>query len=114
EAQFERPDALDITREPNKHLAFGHGIHFCLGAPLARLEGQIALSTLLRRLPALRLSAPEALRWRPSFVIRGLEALPVGVSCGGGYDTIGAGSGRWLGAARRVGGSGRQRGPGPR
>jgi cytochrome P450 PksS len=78
EAHFERPDTLDIAREKNKHIAFGLGIHFCLGAPLARLEGQIAVQTLLRRLPRLRLNAaPEALRWRPTFALRGLEALPV-------------------------------------
>ncbi|MGI8917361.1 MAG: cytochrome P450 family protein [Pyrinomonadaceae bacterium] len=75
---FENPDELDITREPNKHLAFGQGIHFCLGAPLARLEGEIAINTLLRRMPDLHLSvATESLRWRPSMVLRGLESLPV-------------------------------------
>jgi cytochrome P450 PksS len=79
ETVFENPDRLDITREPNKHLAFGYGIHFCLGAPLARMEGQVAISTLLRRLPNLRLKvAPKSLRWRPSLFLRGLEALPVG------------------------------------
>jgi cytochrome P450 len=78
ESVFENADELDITREPNKHLAFGQGIHFCLGAPLARLEGEIAINTLLRRLPDLHLSvAPESLRWRPSMVLRGLESLPV-------------------------------------
>lgn len=77
--QFERPDILDIAREKNKHLAFGHGSHFCLGAPLARLEGQIAINTLLRRMPGLRLLGPtEKLRWRPTPILRGLEALPVG------------------------------------
>jgi cytochrome P450 len=61
--QFPDPDTLDLAREPNKHLAFGLGIHYCLGAPLARLEGEIAISTLLRRAPGLRLSvAPQALR----------------------------------------------------
>jgi len=75
---FDHPDVLDITRENNKHLAFGHGVHFCLGASLARLEGQIAISTLIRRMPNLRLlSAPDQLRWRGTFVLRGLEALPV-------------------------------------
>ena len=75
---FDNPDSLDITRTNNKHLAFGHGPHFCLGASLARLEGQIAISTLIQRLPNLRLSvAPDQLRWRGTFVLRGLEALPV-------------------------------------
>jgi cytochrome P450 PksS len=78
ERQFADPDKLDITREPNRHLAFGLGAHFCLGAALARLEGQIALATLLRRLPQLRLAVePGALRWRPGLVLRGLVALPV-------------------------------------
>ena len=76
--QFERPDVLDLAREPNRHVAFGQGIHYCLGAPLARLEGQIAFTTLLRRFPDLRLAVPrDALRWRRSVPLRGLEALPV-------------------------------------
>jgi cytochrome P450 len=78
ETVFENPDRLDITREPNKHLSFGQGIHFCLGAPLARVEAQIAINTLLRRMPSLRLKVPpDSLRWRPSMVLRGLDALPV-------------------------------------
>jgi len=78
ERYFENPDMLDITRKNNRHLAFGHGVHFCLGAPLARLEGQIALSTLIQRMPNLRLNiAPDQVRWRGTFVLRGLEALPV-------------------------------------
>jgi cytochrome P450 len=78
ERQFANPDTLDITREPNKHLSFGLGNHFCLGTPLARLEGQIAIGTLLRRVPDLRLNvAAAALRWRRGLVLRGLEALPV-------------------------------------
>jgi cytochrome P450 len=75
---FDNPDELNLMREPNKHLSFGHGIHFCIGAPLARMEAQIAVSTLLRRMPHLRLGIePESLRWRPSMMLRGLEALPV-------------------------------------
>ncbi len=76
--QFDRPDQLDLTRDPNRHLAFGQGIHYCVGAPLARMEGQIAFATLLRRLPELRLAVPrECLRWRRSLGLRGLSALPL-------------------------------------
>jgi cytochrome P450 len=76
--RFSDPDALDITRTDNRHLAFGKGIHHCLGAPLARMEGQIAIDTLLRRMPMLRLQEPpEMLSWRPGMVIRGLQGLPV-------------------------------------
>jgi len=75
---FDNPDSLDVTRENNKHLAFGLGAHYCLGAPLSRLEGQIALSTLVRRMPNLRLSiAPDQIRWRGGIILRGLEELPV-------------------------------------
>ena len=75
---FDNPDALDVERTNNKHLALGQGIHYCLGAPLARLEGQIAIETLLQRMPNLHLSvAPEQLRWRGGLILRGLEALPV-------------------------------------
>jgi len=78
ESQFSDPETLDLTREPNRHLAFGVGAHFCLGAPLARLEGQIALTTLFRRFPDLRLAkAAETLRWRRGLLLRGLEQLPV-------------------------------------
>jgi cytochrome P450 len=74
--EFDNPDRLDLTRDSHAHVAFGAGVHFCLGAQLARLEGQIAISTAVRRLPKLRL-ATEELRWRPAPVLRGLEALPV-------------------------------------
>ena len=80
ESQFPNPETFDIRRQPNKHLAFGQGAHFCLGAPLARLEGQIALSTLFRRFPTLRLEQPHhRLRWRKSLIIRGLEQLPLAI-----------------------------------
>jgi cytochrome P450 len=76
--EFVQPDELDITRQENRHLAFGMGIHYCLGAPLARLEGQIAISTLLRRLPNLRLAVTaEELVWRPSMLLLGVSKLPV-------------------------------------
>jgi cytochrome P450 len=78
ERQFPSPDILDLTREPNRHLAFGLGLHYCLGAPLARLEGQIAINSLLRRVPDFQLAvAPSALRWRKGLVLRGLAGLPV-------------------------------------
>jgi cytochrome P450 PksS len=78
ERQFENPEQLDIARQRNRHLAFGQGIHYCLGAPLARLEGQIAVRTLLDRIPGLRLGVPAAsLRWRKGLNLRGLQALPV-------------------------------------
>jgi cytochrome P450 len=74
---FADPDRLDVTRRENAHLAFGHGVHYCLGAPLARLEGEIAIGTVLRRLPNLALAVPyEELRWQaPS--LRGPKELPV-------------------------------------
>ncbi|HEX9408420.1 MAG TPA: cytochrome P450 [Methylomirabilota bacterium] len=73
---FADPDRLDVSRKENRHIAFGFGIHFCLGAPLARLEGQIAIGTLLRRMPKLTLvsNVPE---WRESSTLRGLKSLPV-------------------------------------
>ena len=75
-AQFADPDRLDVTRRDVRHISFGFGIHFCLGAPLARVEGQIALGALLRRAPGLTLDEPT-LEWRESSVLRGLKRLRV-------------------------------------
>ena len=75
-AQFPDPDRLDITRADNRHIAFGMGIHFCLGAPLARMEGQIAINTLLARLPKLALATDKP-QFRQSLTLRGLQVLPV-------------------------------------
>ncbi|HJV09489.1 MAG TPA: cytochrome P450, partial [Acidimicrobiales bacterium] len=74
--QFPDPDRLDVGRTPNRHLSFGGGPHFCLGAALARLEGQIAFETMLRRLPDLEL-ATEHPTYRDHYVIRGLDELRV-------------------------------------
>lgn len=76
--RFDESEAFDLTHSTKGHLAFGHGIHFCVGATLARLEGQIAVRRLLERFPDLALAAePETLRWRVSNLMRGLEKLPV-------------------------------------
>jgi cytochrome P450 len=75
-AQFPDPDRLDITRRENRHVAFGHGIHFCAGAALARLEGQIAFRTLLRRFPSLRLDT-DTVFWQKDSAFRRLQTLPV-------------------------------------
>ncbi|MFI6101620.1 cytochrome P450 [Lentzea sp. NPDC051213] len=76
--RYANADQLDVTRDARGHVAFGHGIHFCLGAPLARLEFDVALTALLRRFPNLTLAAePETLVWRDSTLIRGLHTLPV-------------------------------------
>jgi hypothetical protein len=72
----DHPERLDITRPNVKPLSFGGGIHFCLGAQLARIEAEVAISTLLRRLPELRLDDAENPEWRPTFVLRGLKRLP--------------------------------------
>ena len=78
--QFSDPDRLNIFRSPNRHLAFGSGAHFCLGASLARLEGQIAITTILQRLPGLRpveQSSLERPLWNASTGLRMLKTLPV-------------------------------------
>lgn len=78
EEQFKDPKVFDITREKSAHLAFGKGIHLCLGAPLARLEGEIAVSTLLNRFPNMRLQADvDTLEWRPGMIVRGVKEIPV-------------------------------------
>ena len=77
-ARFPGPERLDLDRDTSGHIAFGHGIHYCLGAPLARMEAEIALGTLLDRFPGMSLAArPEELRWRSVSLINGLESLPV-------------------------------------
>ncbi|OKH98722.1 cytochrome [Streptomyces sp. CB02056] len=75
--RFEDPDRLDLTRPGNRHLTFGHGPHFCLGGPLAKLQAEVAIGTLVRRLPGLRLADEAALDWRPNPLQRRLSALPV-------------------------------------
>jgi unspecific monooxygenase len=74
-AVFDEPDRLDVGRDPNPHVAFSSGIHYCIGAPLARLEAAIAIPAILRALPDLALAGRP--RWRDTFVLRGLTALPV-------------------------------------
>jgi cytochrome P450 len=74
--RFQDPEVLDINRPPTRSLGFGYGIHFCLGAALARLESQVAFETVLRRLPDLKM-AVETPQFRPNFSLRGLVSLPV-------------------------------------
>ena len=77
-ARFADPHALDITRQDPGHLAFGHGIHYCAGAPLARLEGQVAIGRLLSRFPSMTLDGEAGeLRWRGSVLMHSLTSLPV-------------------------------------
>jgi cytochrome P450 len=81
ENRFAAPDTLDVTRSAMGHLAFGHGVHFCLGAPLARLEGQIAIGRLVERFPDMELAVDaKDLTWRHSTLLRGMTALPVRVT----------------------------------
>jgi cytochrome P450 PksS len=77
-AANEAPDRLDLTRHPNRHIAFGTGIHFCLGFQLARMEGKCALQALFRRWPKLSLAVPpEEIKWRKMPGLRAIQALPV-------------------------------------
>jgi cytochrome P450 len=73
---FAEPERFDVARGDTRHISFGFGMHFCLGAPLARLEGQIAVAALVERLPGLAL-ATDAPQWSDSFVLRGVKSLPV-------------------------------------
>ncbi len=76
-AEFANPERLDVTRQHNRHLTFGHGIHFCMGAPLARLEGRIAYAALAGRLPRLELLDPDP-EWIDSLSLRGVRSLKLG------------------------------------
>ncbi|MHB2029799.1 MAG: cytochrome P450, partial [Acidimicrobiales bacterium] len=73
---FDEPDKFDVTRTPNNHLGFGFGIHHCLGAPLARMETEVALSSLIRRAPKLALAA-ETVTYKANVILRGMESMPV-------------------------------------
>ncbi|WP_368908340.1 cytochrome P450, partial [Bacillus wiedmannii] len=78
EAVFENPEVFDITRENNRHIAFGHGSHFCLGAPLAKLEAKIAITTLFKRMPELQIKGNrEEMKWQGNYLMRSLEELPL-------------------------------------
>ncbi len=78
ETVFEHADRLDLARQPNRHLSFGLGAHYCLGAPLARLEGKIAIQALVQRFPNLKLTIPAGqVPWRTAIAVRGVKALPV-------------------------------------
>ncbi|MBD0261551.1 MAG: cytochrome P450, partial [Tolypothrix sp. Co-bin9] len=77
ESKFENPETLMLDRQNNKHVGFGSGMHYCLGAPLARLESSIAFQVLFERLPNIRLAVnPENLRWHSSLITRGVKAIP--------------------------------------
>jgi pimeloyl-[acyl-carrier protein] synthase len=79
-AQFKDPEKFDITRDPNEHVAFGEGIHFCIGAPLARMEARITFEAMLERFPRLRLKDPAMKPvYKGSYFLRGLESLPLAI-----------------------------------
>ena len=79
-SQFKNPEKFDITRDPNEHVAFGEGIHFCIGAPLARMEARVAFEAMLERFPRLRLKDPAIVpTYKGSYFLRGLESLPVAI-----------------------------------
>jgi cytochrome P450 len=79
-AKFPAPEEFDITREPNEHVAFGEGIHFCIGAPLARLEASVAFGAMLDRFPNLRFKDPELKpKYKGSYILRGIESLPMAI-----------------------------------
>jgi cytochrome P450 len=81
--QFAEPDQLNLTRQPNRHLSFGEGGHYCVGAALARMEGRIAFRDLFERFPNLGLAVPAAkLKWRSSIILRGIEKLPLRTTSG--------------------------------
>ncbi len=77
-AQFSDPEVFDITRQKSRHLAFGKGIHACLGAPLARLEGEIAINSLVKRFPNMTMyEDKDNLEWREGMIVRGVKKLPI-------------------------------------
>jgi hypothetical protein len=85
---FTDPESMDIGRKDNRHLAFGHGIHFCIGAPLARLEARLAITAILNRCSDISLQS-EQLRWSDSLVLRGVRSLPVSFSRHSGIQFLG-------------------------
>ena len=80
ESQFESPEVFDIERNPNRHIAFGHGVHYCLGAPLARLEARIALNEMLKRFATIAKAAQAVPKRLPSLIVYGLDSLPITIT----------------------------------